>query len=372
MFPWSLIALPALTVLAPSSRIGIPLLDLAYETERQVVIASDPEQYLGHPTTVLLADNRTMLCVYPKGHGKGAIVLRRSEDAGITWSEPLPVPENWATSLETPTLYRAKDPAGVERLILFSGLYPIRLSVSEDEGRTWTPLAPIGEYGGIVAMSSVVPLTDGRLLALFHDDGRFLHETPGPVERITLYSAMSSDGGLTWDGPRRIYQDPEVDLCEPGAVRSPDGSEIAMLLRENRRLRNAMVMFSRDEGETWSAPSELPGALTGDRHQARHAADGRLVVCFRDMAFDSPTRGDFVAWVGRYEDLHNGGEGLYRVRLLDNRHEWDCGYPGLELLPDGTFVATTYCHMTDGAPPSVVSVRFTLEELDARIRAAVE
>ena len=51
---------------------GIPLVDLAGETGRQVVVDREAGQYLGHPTTVLLEDGRTILCVYPKGHGKGA------------------------------------------------------------------------------------------------------------------------------------------------------------------------------------------------------------------------------------------------------------------------------------------------------------
>ena len=55
---------------------AIPTIDLAHETQRQVVVDREPGQYLGHPTTVLLEDNRTMIAVYPKGHGRGAIVMR--------------------------------------------------------------------------------------------------------------------------------------------------------------------------------------------------------------------------------------------------------------------------------------------------------
>jgi hypothetical protein len=51
---------------------------------------------------------------------------------------------------------------------------------------------------------------------------------------------------------------------------------------------------------------------------------------------------------------------------MDNHKDADCAYPGLELLPDGTFVATTYGHWTPNEPPYIVSVRFTLNELDAR------
>ena len=175
---------------------------------------------------------------------------------------------------------------------------------------------------------------------------------------------MSTDGGLTWSAPEVIASLPDAQLCEPGALRSPDGKQIALLLRENSRTRNAFVIFSNDEGRTWTAPRELPGALTGDRHVARYAPDGRLFITFRDMALDTPTKGDWVAWVGTYADIVNGREGQYRVRLMDNQNDWDCAYPGLELLPDGTFVTTTYGHWDAGAEPYIVSVRFTMAELD--------
>jgi hypothetical protein len=52
------------------------------------------------------------------------------------------------------------------------------------------------------------------------------------------------------------------------------------------------------------------------------------------------------------------------VRLKDNTKGADCAYPGVEVLPDGTFVTTTYGHWEQGAEPYILSVRFTLEQLD--------
>jgi hypothetical protein len=351
----------------------IPLIDLADQTGRQVIVDREPGQYLGHPTTVLLEDGKTIIAVYPAGHGRGRIMMKRSTDGGLTWSERLPVPENWATSKETPTIHRVIDPRdGTKRLIVFSGLYPIRMSVSEDEGATWTSLEPIGDFGGVVTMASVERLKDGRYMALFHDDGRFLRAdgkaTDPPLFRV--YKTLSADGGLTWSQPSVIAHHPQAHLCEPGLIRSPDGAQLAVLLRENSRQFNSFVIFSDDEGETWSEPRELPGALTGDRHVGTYAADGRLFISFRDTTLESPTAGDWAGWVGRYDDIVEGREGQYRVRLMRNHKGRDCAYPGVEILPDGTFVATTYGHWVEGEAPFVVSVRFTLAELDALAAAS--
>ncbi len=347
---------------------SIPLLDLAHQGHRQVIVDREQGQYLGHPTTILLEDGKTMIVVYPKGHGRGAIVMKRSTDGGRSWSERLPTPENWASSKETPTIHRVVDAHGKKRLVLFSGLYPIRSSISEDDGLHWTPLKPIGDFGGIVAMGSVERLKNGDYLALFHDDGRFLRNG-GKTTRFQVFKTVSADGGLTWGEPEVIAEHPSAHLCEPGLIRSPDGNQIAVLLRENSRKLNAFVIFSNDEGKTWTGPRSLPGALTGDRHVGKYAPDGRLFISFRDTTFESPTKGDWVGWVGTYDDIVQGREGQYRVRLMDNTKGSDCAYPGVEILPDGTFVTTTYGHWTEGQPAYVVSVRFTLAELDALAKA---
>ena len=115
--PTCLLPILALAIVSPPYTAqprgySIPTIDLATQKHRQVIVDREPGQYLGHPTTVLLEDNKTIICVYPKGHGRGAIVMKRSTDTGLTWSERLPVPESWATSKEVPTLYRVVDRAG--------------------------------------------------------------------------------------------------------------------------------------------------------------------------------------------------------------------------------------------------------------------
>ena len=346
--------------------------DLAGETSLQTTIDRESGQYLGHPTAHLLPDGRTMLCCYPKGHGGGALVLKRSDDGGRTWSERLDVPASWATSKETPHLYAMTDAKGVERLVMFSGLYPIRTSISEDQGVTWSELEPIGNYGGIVAVADVMPAgAPGAYTAFFHDDGRFLREGGRGTPGFEVYAIDTTDGGVTWSQPRVVAVDPKLHLCEPGLVPSPDARRWAMLLRENSRAKNSHICLSDDDGATWSTPSELPDALTGDRHQAVYLPDGRLFISFRDTHIDSPWVGDWVAWIGTWQDLVAGGTGQYVVRLSDNIHRWDCAYPALRVLPDGTVVAITYGHWEEGEPPFIRAVHLGPDTMSKKMPTPV-
>jgi hypothetical protein len=381
---------------------SLPFIDLDQHSDKQVIVDREEGQYLGHPTTVLLGDGKTMYCVYPKGHGRGPIVMKRSDDGGQTWSERLPTPESWKSSLEVPTLFPVEDASGKKRVIMFSGLYPARMAVSEDDCQTWSELEIVGDWGGIVVMGDLIPLRTGKghYMTLFHDDGRYFTKEGRSVSDqqasrnnmplFTLYQSFTYDGGLTWSFPDEVFKSRVIHLCEPGLVRSPDGKEIAMLLRENSRRMNSFIMFSTDEGKSWTAPRQLPNALSGDRHQAVYTPDGRLLISFRDTGpalaqlnrlkdecvdcdekslYEqagpvSPTAGDWVAWVGTYTDLKEGREGQYRIRLKDNTKGSDCAYPALELLPDEMIVATTYGHWEEGEEPYILCVRFTMNEID--------
>jgi len=349
-----------------------PLIDLNDRSDMQVVVDREKGQYLGHPTTVLLEDGKTIYCVYPKGHGRGAIVMKRSDDGGLTWSDRLPTPASWATSKEVPTLHRVIDAQGKKRIIMWSGLYPARLAHSEDDGLTWSELEPVGDWGGIVVMGFVEPMRTGKghYMAMFHDDGRFFKKAGQRVPTMTLYKTFSKDGGLTWSLPEAVYASSEVHLCEPGCIRSPDGRQLAVLLRENRRVKNSHVIFSNDEGQTWTEPRELPLCLTGDRHTGKYGPDGRLFITFRcrsprAKASDRPFEGDWVGWIGTYDNIVQGIQGQYVLRLKDNTKDYDTTYPGVEVLPNGTFVTTTYGHWDQGEAPYILSVRFKMAQLDA-------
>lgn len=395
--------------------------------ELQTVVDQDPGVYLGHPTTCMLPDGKTVFAIYPKSHGFGQLVLKKSTDGGKSWSDRLPVPDSFSTGLECPTIYRMEDAFGKSRLFIFSGRYPFRVSVSEDDGESFSEFTKIGNFGGYF-ISTVIPFGKGKYMALFHDEGAYIkggrdfkgviyragsgtdvrtqlytykspdhgisyeeipiayrfnptverysdrwekiyeshHRSPFTDRHFELYSIVTEDGGLTWSAPNLICTHPTAKLCEPWAVRSPDGNEIAVFLRDNSRKHNSFVIRSRDDGRTWSAPTQLCDGLTGDRHVAVYLPDGRLFVTLRDMKPGSILEASWVAWVGSYADAVSGRDGDCRILMKRNYGPYsDCAYPALEICEDGTILATSYGRWIPGNEPFILSFRLSREELNA-------
>jgi len=366
--PRAILLLLAVSPLLASAqdRPNLPELDLSDERARHVVVAAGTETiYQGHPTTLLMPDGKTMFAVWSTGHGGPAGAMARSHDAGLTWTRlDDQLPANFRNHRNCPSIYRLLDAAGRERLWVFSAHPKMPRILSEDGGATWREMEPLG-FACVMTFSSVVRLKDGRYLGLYHSGPDGQDRSP-----LRVKQTITADGGLTWSEPRVVAAVAGKNPCEPFVFRSPDGAELGVLMRENTHTGRSLMMFSRDEGATWSDPVDTPWGLTGDRHMGVYTQDGRLVVAFRDWAIGSPFRGHFVAWVGLYQDIRRGLSGQYRVKLLHSFAERDCGYPGMELLPDDTVVATTYIKYRPGKEKhSVMSVRFKLEETDARLRS---
>lgn len=346
----------------------IPTVDISAETSRHVIIAQGTEDiYQGHPTTLLMPDGKTIFCVWTYDHGGPCGPMARSDDGGLTWTRlDDRLPAGFRDHRNCPSIYRLVDPEGKARLWVFAAQPNMPSIMSEDDGRSWQEMPPLG-LPCVMTFSSVIRLRNGNYLGMYH---RRPGATGGESDRslpLNVVQTETADGGLTWSPPRVVATVVGKMPCEPYVFRSPDGNALCCLMRENTHTGNSLVMFSRDEGATWSAPRDTCWGLTGDRHQGVYAEDGRLVIAFRDQAPESPTRGHFVAWVGTYEDIENERPGQYRIKLLHSHAGGDCGYPGVERLPDGAILATTYIKYEPGPEKhSVVCTRFVLNEIDGR------
>ncbi|MEY3911202.1 MAG: hypothetical protein RJA37_1261 [Verrucomicrobiota bacterium] len=380
----------------------LPRIDLSEKVQRTVLAQGmkedgkhSPEGYWAHPTTTMLADGKTLFAVWTYYHGGHAGPMARSDDGGVTWTRiDDSLPPNYWNFKNCPSIYRLTDAQGKERLWVFAMRtlgkaeedvrdFPGRLEgfmpriVSEDGGKTWKEMPPLGPFNRespwrcVMTFSSVVRLKDGSYLGQYH---RF--KSPVNDDHYQIMQSISRDGGLTWSEPTVAFDGETMTRkkpCEPYVFRSPAGDELCSIMRENWRSGTSLMMFSRDEGKTWSQPVDTPWGLSGDRQQHVQLPDGRLLFVFRDSAPQfrdelktGPMRyfrmDGFVGWVGTYDDIKQGRPGQYALRLLPRLG--DTGYPGLHQLTDGTLVATTYGVLAAGEKPSIVSLRFTMSELE--------
>lgn len=364
----------------------------------QIIIDREKGQYLGHPDSILLDDDKTIITVYPKGHGLGEALMNKSYDGGLTWEGRYIPNETWKTSQETPTIYKLDFNDGSQKLISISGgpgwgedkFTGWKTSISTDNGETWSDYKEW--YPGqttIVAMSTLVRLKDengnwlDKWMGTFHDYNFVNYKT---------YLTFTEDGEEQWSEPEPFlaeHRDIEelAKLCEIEIVRSPDGKQLALLARSQSHMHRSMVAFSDDEGETWTRPRELPGSLNGERHKAAYdPISGRLLVSFREIILDYNNNGliedddwmagEWVAWVGTYDDLVNGTEGEFRILLGEDytpsRKSGDTGYAGVVVMSDGTFFLNSYGYFdkeevdelgTD-AKPYIMGVRFKLSDFE--------
>jgi len=315
-----------------------------------------------------MPDGRTLFAVWTLEHGGACGPAARSGDGGKTWTRiDDRFPACYKTHRNCPSIYRIVAPDGKARLMIFTNKKGVGRMVSEDDGQSWHELPSLSLRRVGMPFTGLTRLKDGTTAAFGQMGLESGHQTKTEKAGQSVFMIVSADGGLTWGEPRIIAAKAGKDLCEPFVLRSPDGGELCCLMRENFHKGRSMMSFSRDEGATWSEPVDTPWGLTGDRHEGVQTPDGRWVIAFRDRAIGSSTYGHFVAWVGTYDDIRNNRPGQFRIKLLHSYAKWDCGYPGMEVLPDGTVIATTYIkYWNDTRRHSVVCTRFKLSELSPK------
>lgn len=318
-------------------------------------------QYLGQPDMVLLDDDQTLLTVYPAGHGAGPVILKISRDAGETWEEKTDTPNSWQDSLETPTLFKLNE----NKLILICGRPNWKgnqsggwqTSVSLDNGENWSEFKthhanfPDGTKNYTsVAMASLISLKDDRWLGVYHDEHFVNYKT---------YLTFDENGEERWSEPEPYLQpyralEEAYQICEVGLFRSPDQKTITALGRAQSHRHPSVLFFSHDEGKSWTEPTDVNPGLQGERHKAIYdPVSKRLVVTFREITLNNESpedwlAGDWLAWVGTYENLIQKQPGAFRIRLAE---DWtntpksgDTGYAGIVAQEDGTLIMNTYGH----------------------------
>ena len=354
---------------------NLPTYDISHQGHNQILIADGKEQYQGHPTTVLMPDGKTVFCVWTIGHGGTCGLLKKSIDSGRSWSELLEVPEDWKSYVNCPSIWHLPSSQFPERLVVYAQATKTRemhVAVSLDGGDNWTCMKPCGIVS-VMPWTTIIDVGGDKILGMTNAR----RQGDSDLQSNLVIQAWSDDNGLTWSKAEIAADIPGIKLCEPWIIKSPDGSELACLLRVNNREYNSMIMFSEDNGKNWTRPRQLPSTLTGDRHIAKYLPDGRIMAVFRDVSKSCPSYGHFCAWIGSWDDLKNFYPGQFRIKLLqhycDTASDFpDCGYPGLEIFDDGSVLATTYLrYRPHDQYNSLVCVKFNPSTIQQSQREAL-
>ncbi len=236
------------------------------------------------------------------------IVYSRSTDAGATWSRPLPLNLNATSDRDTDRqVVLATDGNGVvlaawEAFAAVDGKlgadWDILLARSEDAGATWSepvPLASTAATDGFAGDHSVSLATDrsGRWIAVWASSATA--RQGGRENDWDILRVISTDGGKTWTEPAllndSLANDVERDLT-PRIVYDGNGRWVAVWYSKDDQGGtigsdgDILVSTSTDGGEKWSLSAPLvqyardDGSSCDDRPFALSVADGSVLVAW--------------------------------------------------------------------------------------------
>ena len=338
-WPRSALALGALGIaLALSScQADAPVWHLAVES-----IDSPAPAGSGQPQ--LTVSDRGVLLSWVEQHD-GETRLRFVERTTRGWSEPMTAARgtnwfvNWA---DVPSVLRlsAREVAAhwLEKNGSGTYAYDVRLSYSQDGGRSWSPPVTPHHDGTPTehGFASLVHLP-GEGLGVVWLDGRALHPAAAGAEDAH-HGAMSLRFTRFdrdwWQGPEVVLDTRVCDCCPTTAVVTSAGVVAAFRDRSHGEVRDIAVT-RRLAGDRWSEPA----AVHDDGwHIAACPVNGPMLSARgRDVA---------VAWFTMQDDegrafvafSRDGGAAFGPAVRLDDGAT--LGRVDVELLPDGSAAAT--------------------------------
>jgi sialidase-1 len=280
--------------------------------------------YEAFPCVTKLA-NGDLLSVFYAGYGHvslpredlpngGAIAAVRSTDGGRTWSEPTIIIDTPLDDRDS-SVVQLSDGRLLCNFFVYRGETPpegalmaeCMVAESTDNGETWSePWTVAPHFTGAEAVSApILELDDGDLLMPIY--GFDAGESRANYESGVIRSA---DGGKTWGDYVMIDDDPAHAACEPALCKLPDGRILCMM-------RPTMVQsYSDDGGRTWTEPNQV--GFRGDAPDVIHTSEGLLVCAARLNGTSAIVSDDLgETWRGPYQIDTVGGAYASLVEMED-------------------------------------------------------
>ncbi len=253
--------------------------------------------------------NGTLLATWRVGTHKdsddGTLMLARSHDGGLTWSDanrfPLGPYANKSgevhygpiTSLSRRHILAALMwvDRSIPNLPLFNpqteGLLPITTVVCEsrDGGESWhshRELDPAPYYSPMPITGPVLDLHDGRIACQFEVNKTY--DDPGPWRHAAAWK-ISADEGHTWPESVEIANDPTGRLMYWDARYCIARAELCVATfwtydRVDQQDANIHLSISTDGGRSWSVPKDT--GVAGQICQPIILANGQLMLVYVD------------------------------------------------------------------------------------------
>ncbi|BCJ78070.1 hypothetical protein CS0771_76140 [Catellatospora sp. IY07-71] len=304
------------------------------------VVARAAAGDLAHFPDVVGLDGGRMLAAFREGAGhvshEGRIRLTISEDAGRTWSAPV-------VAVDGP--YDDRDPKlavlgdGTVLLSYFTldwssardfTVRGVSVRRSGDGGNTWSDPVAVGTaLRGPASHGAAVELPGGDLLLPLYG----LAESGGGSVASVV---RSTDGGRTWPAAAETVFAAVggVEFQEPTLTVLPDGELVALVRTTGA---HAWLVRSADGGHTWTAPQELD--LPASSHHALALDGGGVLVTYGDTSGRfSPRR---ITSGRLIRDPKRGWSGIPDLPLYDSGVD-DQANPSSAELPDGRLLTLSF------------------------------
>ncbi|SMO57599.1 sialidase-1 [Saccharicrinis carchari] len=324
---------------------------------------------------IITADDGTLVAVTDKRKFNSTdlpedidIVVRRSTDNGVTWSEPVTMAQGTGRNngFGDAVLMKANSGKLVALFVGGPGLWgstptnPIRsyVSTSDDNGLTWT--APEDITSQIFGAGAADPvraawrasffgsgqglcLNDGRLMAV----AAIRESSVNNV--LNNYAIYSDDEGATWNVSGKALNGGD----EAKVVELNNGD----VLMSIRRGGNRLWAKSTDRGETWSSNGSWAdiwgNACNGDMVRYTSTNDGYDKDRILHTLPNASDRSNVSMWIS-YDE---GDSWPVKKTLCAGKS----AYSSITILPDGTIGA--YVEEDETKPYKMYFLRFSLDWL---------
>lgn len=261
----------------------------------------------------------------------------RSLDGGMTWKTEKPAELSRVqdggpkvTELTSPIDFTQPNLAFMCR---YSKDDPAsRFYYSTDRAKTWRGPYRLPTFNQSRVMARTDLLVAGPL-----DATLVLTAAKQNNEEGRVFTARTTDGGVTWKFGTWIGPEPTGFSIMPSSVRLSDSRILTTIRRQEGDSHWIDAYLSTDNGSSFeflNKPAESTGGSVGNPPSLLKLKDGRLAIIY---GYRSPPFG-IRARLSNNEGRSWGKE----ILLRDDAGCWDLGYPRSVQRPDGKIVSAYY------------------------------